>query len=391
MTALKSVLPAACLLLATASAATNASQAYISPEQACVESVARTSGSYRECLSRGAREGLSVDETIELFARCDIEHSNTVNRECGTPAINNAAPQREGMSATQVAQWLGAYEGRLTRNETNAFRKEWGGSFDGFCAATCNAVRSGSANADNWPHNTNIAACRIFNPDFCSAGDVPQIPTTEFEWRGKFKVDSMSVETDLVIRGKWQDDYFDIYMAQGKPGTDVWVENLLYQGRLYSVTHEWPEAGKTPPEGCFLSQGFDYDTLETRDITVHDLNGILQSSRLVGTERIKGRLLNHFRTTCLSKIRPLVLPLLEFPLNIFSDIYVPPGRSYPWYSWLQYGDGVGLDHQQDEWFFFNRYRQRTQPIVLPYACENPIPVTHTVLQGPCDNLEHLVD
>ena len=91
-------------------------------------------------------------------------------------------------------------------------------------------------------------------------------------------------------------------------------------------------------------------------------------------------------TTCLSKTGipdfPWVDPFIN--INIFSDIYVPPGYAYPWFKWLQFGDGVGPDPQNDEWFLFNRWGNRPGPIVLPDQCNwwNSVKVQ----QAPCSTL-----
>jgi hypothetical protein len=196
----------------------------------------------------------------------------------------------------------------------------------------------------------------------------PQIPSDNFEWNGTFRVpgEGKPVITDLTIRGMWQDGYFNVYMQQGFKGGEVWVENLIYQNHFYTITHEWPGGVKVP--GCYGS---------LNEISVDHLNGILASSQLVGLERIDGTPMNHFRVSCLSTTYFII------PLNIFSDIYVRPGRSHPFERWLQFGDGVGLSKQHDEWFFFEEHNTHPKEFGLPLQCvEQPIPV----LQQPCSNL-----
>jgi hypothetical protein len=200
----------------------------------------------------------------------------------------------------------------------------------------------------------------------------PQIPKHDFEWKGTFEVASLGVQTGLTIRGRWQDGHFDLYMEQGsREDAEVWVENLIYKNKLYTITHRWPGGINVPL--CFKSQN---------DITVDNLNGILRSSRLVDLEVIDGVEMNHFRTTCLSKTA-LLFPPVETRLNIFSDIYTQPGSPDRFERWLQFGDGVGLDPQQDEWFFFSEHSEHAKEIHLPFICRRiPIPV----LQEPCSNL-----
>ena len=212
---------------------------------------------------------------------------------------------------------------------------------------------------------------------------VPQIPTTKFTWDGTFRtngrtVDEPPVTVPLTIRGKQQGDFFDVYMQQGGPkNREIWVENLIYQGDLYTITHTW----NRPVPDRVLNTCF-----KSPEITVDDLNGILKASQLVGPEVInidrKGgpELVNHFRSSCLSSI---FFGLIK--VNIFSDIYVPRGASYPWKRWLQFGDGVGLDRNNDEWFFFDSHKNKADPIELPAACAEDKVVV--VEQGECSNLQ----
>jgi hypothetical protein len=80
--------------------------------------------------------------------------------------------------------------------------------------------------------------------------DKPQIPTYDFEWHGVFKGSKVfegdakdfsapQVVEDLVVRGKQQGEYFNVYMEQGSDERDTWVENLIYNGKFYSITHKW--------------------------------------------------------------------------------------------------------------------------------------------------------
>jgi hypothetical protein len=70
--------------------------------------------------------------------------------------------------------------------------------------------------------------------------------------------------------------------------------------------------------------------------------------------------------------------------SLSSTIDVPPGRLKPWVIWLQLGDGVGPDPQNDEWFLFDRSSNDRDAIVLPDQCSawNSIKVQ----QAPCSNL-----
>jgi hypothetical protein len=175
-------------------------------------------------------------------------------------------------------------------------------------------------------------------------------------------------------------------MEQGTKGSGTWVENLIYENKLYTITHEWHIPLDPFPEildVCFENTAYMSSPDESPDITVDDLNGILASSRLVGLEKIGGKPMNHFRTTCLTGI-PVLPPDLFVPVSIFSDIYVRPGRSYPWERWLQFGDGVGLDPQHDEWFLFDEWNSSPADIILPPQCQEAI--SKKVQQLPCRNL-----
>jgi hypothetical protein len=212
--------------------------------------------------------------------------------------------------------------------------------------------------------------------------DKPQIPTENFEWNGTFRVPGQPVPviTDLTIRGMWQTGWFgkrfDLYLEQGVKGGQYWVENLIYEKHMYTITHKWPGIGPPISEVCYKS---------LNEITVDDLNTILKSAQLVGLEKIDRTSMNHFRVSCLSKSQ-IVIGLELLPavtVNIFSDIYVQPGLSQPFERWLQFGDAVGLSKQHDEWFFFHEHNQHPKEIALPRQCRG-LPVL--VLQHPCSNL-----
>ncbi len=295
--------------------------------QACAIAKAQAGAARAACLGRaqikGIRNGLAEDELALLFEQCEARHATRVERA----------------EARAVAA-------------------------GGPCAGD-------PAEADDELQGADEIAAA---PESVAAGRKPRIPITDFSWKGTFKVASLGVETDLTISGKWQNGYFDLYMEQGHQGSEsgVWVENLIYRNKFYTITHAWPV--ESIP-GC-------YGTLN--DITVGDLNGILRSSRLVGLEIIGGVPMNYFRSTCLSETRlgiPPYPPLAR--LNVFSDIYVRPGRPNQFERWLQFGDGVGLDPQQDEWFFLQEHNRRADPIELPLLCKV---LAIPVVQEPCSNL-----
>lgn len=210
----------------------------------------------------------------------------------------------------------------------------------------------------------------------------PAIPTENFEWNGTFRVPGQEepVITDLAVRGMWQAGYFNLYMKQGFEGGKYWVENLIYQNHLYTITHKWPNVEFPVSGACYKSHN---------EITVQDLNGILASSQLVGLEKIDGTPMNHFRVSCLSKTQIVIVqngttvPLTPpIPVNIFSDIYMKPGHARQFERWLQFGDAVGLSKQHDEWFFFTEQNSEPKDFQLPWQCLVPILVS----QAPCSNL-----
>src|SRR5262249_56278010 len=83
----------------------------------------------------------------------------------------------------------------------------------------------------------------------------PQIPTENFEWNGTFRVPGQDepVITDLTIRGMWQNGHFNLYMEQGFEGGEYWVENLIYQEHLYTITHKWPNVAPPVSKVCYKS------------------------------------------------------------------------------------------------------------------------------------------
>jgi hypothetical protein len=259
--------------------------------------------------------------------------------------------------------------------------------FQGVCDATCAQTRQGQNDQDL---RSIRGACRTFyKREYCFKWVIPK---REFEWTGRFVVKSLGLETKLTIRGKKQNGSFDILMKQGCVTDEdpICVENLVYGNKFYTITHRWPdiEGISTAINGkCIYS---------TNPVSVDDLNFLLRSARFVGTEKVDQEKMDHFRVTCLGRT---VVPLLGRTvglcqgLSVFSDLYVPRGRGKPFYRWLQYGDGVGLDPQQDEWFFIDRKRHRAGPIRPPKQCltedDNPAPDAIPVLQQPCKNLVFL--
>ena len=252
----------------------------------------------------------------------------------------------------------------------------------------------------------------IFALSFCfstSAGTPPkpQIPKRDFEWKGSFignaaDLSAPQVEYDLTVRGKWQGEYFDLYMLQGGENSDTWVENLIYQNRLYTITHKWHTDIPDFIKGkCFQNMVYNAEQpWKPLPITVDDFNRGLEKSRFVGREKIGGKRRNHFRHTCITQAAPQFFPFAPpadpddpnspgtIPFKVFSDIYVPVGKSYPWKGWLQYGDGVGPDPQEDEWFLSNKSNNRPDAIILPEQCQiwNSFTTLFYVQQTTCKNL-----
>lgn len=233
----------------------------------------------------------------------------------------------------------------------------------------------------------------------------PQIPKHNFEWTGVFMGNQPYQGTDddldqpaeveqLTVRGKWQtgedgETYFNLYMEQGDANSDTWVENFIYGDKLYTITRKWhtdlpvifPD-GSTILGKCFQNEIYNSaNPSEPLSIDVDGFNRGLASARLVGVEKVDGKPMNHFRHTCLSRVSPQFLYPFEhwdptdennklaIPFKMFSDIYVPVGKSYPWAKWLQYGDGVGPDPQEDEWFLADRFYNDPDDIVLPQECK----------------------
>jgi hypothetical protein len=235
--------------------------------------------------------------------------------------------------------------------------------------------------------------------------DKPQIPTYDFEWHGVFKGSKVfegdaedfsapQVVEDLVVRGKQQGEYFNVYMEQGSDERDTWVENLIYNGKFYSITHKWhTDAADDFLELCFENTVYnDADPDAPLPITVEGLNSLLASSRFVGLGLIEGESVNHFRSSCLAASAfptedgSTPIPPPFFPIKIFSDIYVLESDSYTWTKWLQAGDGVGPDPHNDEWFLFDEWSSNPDDIILPRQCHEGHPNKRYVQQSACKNV-----
>ena len=241
----------------------------------------------------------------------------------------------------------------------------------------------------------------------------PQIPKEDFEWTGRFlgnsrELGGAKVEYDLTVKGKWQNGYFNLYMSQGNEGEDTWVENLIYEDKLYSITHAW-HIDDPDINGllgiCFQNMVYNKEQpYQPEHISVDDFNkGLRDGATLVGLEKIGGKPVNHFRHSCLAQsalqLGPFIPPIdpdnppddlaaLSIPFKVFSDIYVPAGRQYPWLKWLQFGDGVGPDPHHDEWFVTSKTNGTPDTIILPEQCQlwNAYSTLLFVQQTTCKNL-----
>ncbi|WP_042425622.1 hypothetical protein [Streptacidiphilus anmyonensis] len=184
----------------------------------------------------------------------------------------------------------------------------------------------------------------------------PRLPR-DFRGKGVWIVRDLGVTVPFT----WEGRDGDSQMVAGGPQYPIWFTNLIFHGRLYTLTYKWPGLTEHP---CSQIPGFDLDTL----------NQALSGARFVGREVLQGspnRYVNHWRV---GVVVPKLPPgkFLRLPLAL-GDVYVDQGNRGTFWQVLQFGVQNLYDPELDEWLVMHTFEHRPGTVTLPRRCAIPAP------------------
>jgi hypothetical protein len=185
-------------------------------------------------------------------------------------------------------------------------------------------------------------------PSAAFPGNAPQLPRN-FRARGRYIVPSIGADVPFT----WNATDGNMQMTAGGPEHLIWFTNLIYEGKLYTYTYEFPGAPDVP---CLPPVG---------NLTLPQFNSILATNvSHVGTEVLVtpwGYRAEHWR---MSFVAP------PFPLAA-ADIYVDPKDPTVWRQVLHFGLQNLYAPDQDEWIRLRTWENRPGPVELPSECIAP--------------------
>ena len=204
-----------------------------------------------------------------------------------------------------------------------------------------------------------LAVFAGYAPSASSGGlpATPQIPR-DFQWSGRYLVPDLGEDVTF----SWQGNGGNLQMTAGGPADEVYFTNLIFNGKLYTLTYNWPY-DKKPPLGSDKCVCLGRLTLST-------LNACLNTSRFVGAETLDDQgPANHFRVSVVfgetaSKPNPFRVPIME------GDFYLDPSNPSKILKVLHYGFQNLLDPALDEWMVLQDFEFTPGTVTLPSRC-NP--------------------
>jgi hypothetical protein len=224
-----------------------------------------------------------------------------------------------------------------------------------------------------------------------SAPSPPQLPEN-FDWNGRYIVADLGVNVPFTWQG--HDGYSQ--MTAGGPTDPIYFTNLIYHGRLYTLTYKWPvpivgELGKCSNVASY---------------TLADYNAWLKTSRYVGSAILGGKSgpqVNQFRASIVFDLQkglvppgnvlppvagspnmvaptggpaanaaavPGLPPLpARFPVLI-ADYSVDTSDPHKFRQVLHFGLQNLHDPNLDEWIIMQKFSNKPGNVVLPDACIN---------------------
>ncbi|WP_152627268.1 hypothetical protein [Streptacidiphilus melanogenes] len=179
----------------------------------------------------------------------------------------------------------------------------------------------------------------------------PRLPR-DFRGKGTYIVPDLGI----TVPFSWEGRNGDSQMVAGGPGYPIWFTNLIYHGKLYTLTYKWPGLTEHP---CSQIPGFDLD----------QLNQALGGARFVGREVLQGkpdRYVNHWRV---GVVLPKLPPgnFLRLPLAL-GDVYVDQNDRGTFWQVLQFGVQNLFDPELDEWLVMRTFEHKPGTVTLPSSC-----------------------
>ena len=185
----------------------------------------------------------------------------------------------------------------------------------------------------------------------------PQVPE-DFTWTGRYVVPDL----DLEVPFTWHGDGGNFQMTAGREGDPIHFTNLVYDGRLYTLTYAFPDIPRHP---CS----------DVGPFTLDDLNQGLAKARFVGKEVLDDatpRKVHHFRAGVVWEPGPdLIAPIPGVPIRIpvmAGDIYVDRSDPTTFRKVLQFGLQNLYDPELDEWIVIDKTRRAAGDVTLPEEC-----------------------
>jgi hypothetical protein len=183
----------------------------------------------------------------------------------------------------------------------------------------------------------------------------PRFPSN-FQWQGRYVVKDLGVDVPFT----WHGNGGNLQMIAGGPTDPIEFTNILFDGRLYTITYRWKDTELPDPAPCVC----------LGRLTLDRLNACLATSRYVGDEILNDsppRHVDHFRVSVVFgefalKPDPHRLGIMQ------GDFYVDRGEPTKVRKVLHFGLQNLLDPALDEWILLDTLADAPGQVTLPSAC-----------------------
>ena len=189
----------------------------------------------------------------------------------------------------------------------------------------------------------------------------PQLPR-DFRWEGHYVVKDLGVDVPFT----WHGNGGNMQMIAGGPTERIHFTNILFDGRLYTLTYRWPYTVPPAPTTCVC----------VGRLTLDRLNACLATSRHVGEEILKDDPplhVDHFRVGVVlgeSKLKPdpARLGIMQ------GDFYVDAQDPSKLRKVLHFGLQNLFDPALDEWIVLDSFSDAPGEVTLPATCPATCPI-----------------